>query len=57
MQGQKATTYLKQDFLLQVPVGSVQQFFGAEDTIPHHVLSPTPGKRSITLGRISLTVT
>lgn len=55
--GQEATTHFQQDLLFQVPVGSVQQLFGAKDTIPHHVLSPTPRKRSATLDRTSLTIT
>ena len=34
--------HLQQDLLLQVLVGSVQQLFGPENPIPHHVLGPTP---------------
>ena len=43
--------------MFQVPIGSMKQLFGAKDTIPHHVLSPTPRKRSATLDRASLIIT
>lgn len=46
---EQTTTHLQQDLLLQVPVGSVQQLFGAKDTVPHHVLSPAPRKRGANL--------
>lgn len=35
-------SHLQQNLLLQVLVGSVQQLFGSQDSVPHHVLSPTP---------------
>lgn len=45
--------HLQQDLLLQVLVGSVQQLFGSENSVPHHVLGPTPAGGKQRTDRIS----
>lgn len=48
-------SHLQQNALFQVLVGSVQQLFGSQNAIPHHVLSPTP-EHTIRMSDVNLSI-